>query len=55
MVTDWIKRFEGLPPMLPDGALALLLLVSAGLAAYQDAGKLNRHSGGVPSRSSPCR
>lgn len=41
MLTEWIKRFEALPPMLPDGALAAVLMVTAGVAAYQDAGKLN--------------
>jgi len=41
MVSDWVKRFEGLPPMVPDGALALVLTATAALAAYQDAGKLN--------------
>ncbi len=40
MLTDWIKRFQALPPIVTDGALALLLMVSADLAAYQDAGKL---------------
>jgi signal transduction histidine kinase len=40
MLTDWIKRFHALPPIVPDGALALLLMVSADVAAYQDAGKL---------------
>ncbi|MGA7987715.1 MAG: sensor histidine kinase [Candidatus Dormiibacterota bacterium] len=40
MNKDWIKRLEALPPIVTDGALALLLLVSADLAAYQDAGKL---------------
>ncbi len=41
MFTDWIKRDEALPPMLPDGALAVVLMVTADLAAYQDAGKLS--------------
>ncbi|HVC05428.1 MAG TPA: sensor histidine kinase [Candidatus Acidoferrales bacterium] len=40
MLTAWIKRFEALPPIVTDGALALLLMVSADVAAYQDAGKL---------------
>ncbi|HEY6468838.1 MAG TPA: sensor histidine kinase [Candidatus Dormibacteraeota bacterium] len=40
MLKDWIWRFEALPPIVPDGALALLLMVSADAAAYQDAGKL---------------
>jgi len=41
MVTDVIKRLRRLPPIVPDGAVALVLMVSAGLAEYQDAGKLS--------------
>jgi signal transduction histidine kinase len=37
---EWIRRFQALPPIVTDGALALLLVISAGLAAYQDAGRL---------------
>jgi signal transduction histidine kinase len=40
MFANWVKRFQALPPPVTDGALALLLLTSASLAAYQDAGKL---------------
>jgi signal transduction histidine kinase len=40
-VTAWIKRFQALPPIVVDGALALLLIVSADVAAYQDAGKVS--------------
>lgn len=41
MVTDVIKRLHRLPPIVPDGAVAVVLMVSAGLAEYQDAGKLS--------------
>src|SRR5579863_7291583 len=40
MFANWVKRFQALPPPVTDGALALLLLISAALAAYQDAGTL---------------
>jgi len=40
MPTDWIRRFRTLPPTVLDGALALLLMISAAVAGYQDAGKL---------------
>jgi signal transduction histidine kinase len=40
MTTDWIKRFQALPPIVTDAALALLLMISADAAAYQDAGGL---------------
>jgi signal transduction histidine kinase len=41
MVTDVIKRLRRLPPIVPDGAVAVVLMVSAGLAEYQDARKLS--------------
>jgi signal transduction histidine kinase len=41
MVTDVIKRLRRLPPIVPDGAVAVVLMVSAGVAEYQDAGKLS--------------
>jgi signal transduction histidine kinase len=41
MVTDVIKRLRRLPPIVPDGAVAVVLMISAGLAEYQDAGKLS--------------
>lgn len=40
MLTNWIRRFQALPPIVPDGALAIVLMVTADLTAYQDAGKL---------------
>jgi signal transduction histidine kinase len=40
MLTDWIARIRRLPPIVPDGALAIALMVTAVLAAFQDAGKL---------------
>lgn len=47
MLTEWIKRFQALPPIVSDGALALLLMGSADVAAYQDAGKLTALQVGV--------
>jgi signal transduction histidine kinase len=41
MMSDWVRRLERLNPVVPDGAIALLLMVSADVAAYQDAGKLS--------------
>lgn len=41
ILTAWTKRFQGVHPIVPDGALALVLMVSAGLAAFQDTGKLS--------------
>lgn len=41
MVTDVIKRFRRLPPIVPDGTVAVVLMITAGLAEYQDAGKLS--------------
>ena len=41
MVTDVIKRLRQLPPIVPDGSVAVVLMISAGLAEYQDAGKLS--------------
>ncbi|MGP8159857.1 MAG: sensor histidine kinase [Candidatus Dormibacteria bacterium] len=41
MISDWFKRLRGLPPIVPDGALAVVLMVSADLAAYQAASKLS--------------
>jgi signal transduction histidine kinase len=40
MRDTYISRFRALPPIVPDGALALVLLVSAAIATYQDAGRL---------------
>ncbi|HEV3274740.1 MAG TPA: sensor histidine kinase [Candidatus Dormibacteraeota bacterium] len=40
MVTAVLERLRRLPPMVPDGAVAVVLMVSAGLAEFQDAGKL---------------
>ncbi|HVC40899.1 MAG TPA: sensor histidine kinase [Candidatus Saccharimonadales bacterium] len=41
MVTALIKWLRRLPPTVPDGAVAVLLMVSAALAEYQDAGGLS--------------
>src|SRR5450755_1572661 len=40
MRDTYISRFRALPLIVPDGALALVLLVSAAIATYQDAGRL---------------
>lgn len=40
MLTTWISRFRALPPMVPDSAVALLVMASADAAAYQDGGRL---------------
>jgi signal transduction histidine kinase len=36
-----LERLRRLPPMVPDGAVAVVLMVSAALAEYQDAGNLS--------------
>jgi signal transduction histidine kinase len=41
MVTDVIQRLRRLPPIVPDGTVAVVLMITAGLAEYQDAGKLS--------------
>src|ERR1019366_8357033 len=41
MVTASINRIRRLPPIVPDGAVAIVLMVSAGLAEFQDAGALS--------------
>jgi signal transduction histidine kinase len=41
MVTDVIQRLRQLPPIVPDGTVAVVLMITAGLAEYQDAGKLS--------------
>ncbi|MHB8488629.1 MAG: sensor histidine kinase [Candidatus Dormibacteria bacterium] len=41
MVTALIKWLRRLPPTVPDGAVAVVLMVSAALAEYQDAGRLS--------------
>ena len=40
MGTALPERLRRLPPMVPDGAVAVVLMLSAGLAEFQDAGKL---------------
>src|ERR1019366_7043368 len=41
MVTASINRIRRLPPIVPDGAVAIVLMVSAGRAEFQDAGALS--------------
>ena len=41
MVTASINRIRRLPPIVPDGAVAIVLMVSAGLAEFQDTGALS--------------
>lgn len=41
MVSELLERLRRLPPMVPDGAVAVVLMLSAGLAEYQDAGSLS--------------
>ncbi|HEY6781957.1 MAG TPA: sensor histidine kinase [Candidatus Dormibacteraeota bacterium] len=40
MVSALLERLRRLPPMVPDGAVAVVLMLSAGLAEYQDGGSL---------------
>jgi signal transduction histidine kinase len=40
-VSALLERLRRLPPMVPDGAVAVVLMLSAGLAEYQDAGSLS--------------
>jgi signal transduction histidine kinase len=41
MMTDLLNRLRRLPTVVPDGAVAVVVMVSAGLAEYQDAGRLS--------------
>ena len=41
VVSAVLERLRRLPPMVPDGAVAVVLMLSAGLAEYQDAGSLS--------------
>jgi len=41
MLTDAIRRLHRIPQIFLDGGIALVLMLSAGLAAYQDSGGLS--------------
>lgn len=41
MVSALLESLRRLPPMVPDGAVAVVLMLSAGLAEYQDGGSLS--------------